>query len=280
MKNEIETIIKKLEDKTQLLESTLSDIIKDAPAIISVLEEGFAKLKEKVSSYRFRSQDEEIKFFKETKPRIFSKLIYYHKLYHIALCTPVYDYRAQKCFFNKELETIRIFYNVNTEFIQYYRSGKTLADQYYFLRGKKEITLNLDSSYYERDICFSTIYDFRVAEIMANDMLAAYLNHELSKLEYLLYNTEQFTEFSSEEKWTDTKAALVELIYAIHSAGSINSGNVDLKTLAFLFEKMFNIKLGDIYHVFLEVRNRKTERTVYLNKLIRLLNERMDEADL
>jgi len=69
------------------------------------------------------------------------------------------------------------------------------------------------------------------------------------------------------------------LIYDIHTEKSINFRNIDLKVLATLFEKMFNIKLGDIYRIFLEMRGRKGDRSVYLRRLIEALNKRMDDAD-
>ncbi|MDR2084658.1 MAG: RteC domain-containing protein [Bacteroidales bacterium] len=279
MKKEIKNIVKDVENKVKAKETVITDIIKDAPCIISILESGYDKLKSVVSKHGFTDQKEEIFFFKEIKPKLFCKLIYYQNTYHIELQRPITGFAAQKEYFEKELEQINIFYSRNTEFIQYYRSGRTVADSFYFIRGIKEITLNKDSFYFEMDSCFSTAYDFKLTKLLANDMLAAYINNELIKIERKKHSPEKFSEFQSNEKWTDKKVALVELIYAIHSAQSVNSGNIDLKTLAFMFEKVFNIELDDIYHVFLEIRNRKNERTIYLNKLVKVLNERMDEVD-
>lgn len=42
--------------------------------------------------------------------------------------------------------------------------------------------------------------------------------------------------------------------------GSINNGNSDLKNLSYYFENVFNIKLGDIYRTYLEIRGRKGNR--------------------
>ena len=42
---------------------------------------------------------------------------------------------------------------------------------------------------------------------------------------------------------------------------------------------MYHIDLGDIYRIFLEIRGRKGNRTVYLSRMIDALNNRMDEAD-
>ena len=139
--------------------------------------------------------------------------------------------------------------------------------------------LNLESFYFERDPNFSTYYDFKVAKLLANDMLAAYLESELTRLKQReeLFDKNSLT--NTKHTWTDTKSALVELIYAVHAEQSVNSGNIDLKVLALVFEKIFNIELGDIYRIFLEIRGRKGERTTYLNRLVVALNKRMNDAD-
>jgi len=49
--------------------------------------------------------------------------------------------------------------------------------------------------------------------------------------------------------------------------------------LATIFGKIFKVDLSDIYHIFLEIRSRKTNRTEYLNRLVKALSKRMDEAD-
>ena len=60
---------------------------------------------------------------------------------------------------------------------------------------------------------------------------------------------------------------------------SINAGMIEIKALATIFGRIFKVDLSDIYRIFLEIRSRKTNRTEYLNRLIKALNRRMDEAD-
>lgn len=261
-------------------EQEISDIIRDVPPIISILEDGFVNLKDIVSNFTFLSKQDEISFFKNIKPRLFSKLIYSRKIYQMELNRPVSNYETIRFYLEKEHEQINLFCNKNAEFIQYYRSGKTTLDEYYFLRGKREIEQNLESFYFERDPKFSTHFDFKVARLLANDMLAAYLNHQLSKLKYQEENSiYQIDEELPSAQWTDKKTALGEIIYGIHEEKSINAGALEIKALATIFGKIFKVDLSDIYHIFLEIRGRKTNRTEYLNRLVKALNKRMDEAD-
>ncbi|MGO5243596.1 hypothetical protein ACTQ2R_13785 [Hallella faecis] len=80
MKDKIKNIAEKLEHQIRMHELDLNDRIKDIPQIILLLEQGFSELKEIVSFYKFKSEMDEIFFFKIIKPKFFSKLIYYRKV--------------------------------------------------------------------------------------------------------------------------------------------------------------------------------------------------------
>lgn len=279
MMNKIYQISEELTSIIREKELEMSDIIRDVPPTISLLENGFINLKNIVSCFTFPSKRDEIMFFKEIKPQLFSKLIFFRKIYQLELNRPISNYKTIRVYLEREHERINLFYNRNTEFIQYYRSGKANFDEYYFVRGRKDMELNLESFYFERDPRFSTHFDFKVARLLANDMLAAHLNYQLSKLKY-----QEENDFSTEieipsAQWTDKKTALTEIIYSIYEEKSINSGNIEIKALATIFGRIFNVDLNDIYHIYLEIRSRKTNRTEFLNRLIKTLNKRMDEAD-
>lgn len=279
MMNKIYQISEELTSIVREKELEMSDIIRDVPPTILLLENGFIDLKNIVSSFTFPSKHDEIMFFKEIKPQLFSKLIFFRKIYQLELNRPISNYKTIRVYLEREHERINLFYNRNTEFIQYYRSGKANFDEYYFVRGRKDMELNLESFYFERDPRFSTHFDFKVARLLANDMLAAHLNYQLSKLKY-----QEENDFSTDieipsAQWTDKKTALTEIIYGIYEEKSINSGNIEIKALATIFGRIFNVDLSDIYHIYLEIRSRKTNRTEFLNRLIKTLNKRMDEAD-
>jgi len=72
-------------------------------------------------------------------------------------------------------------------------------------------------------------------------------------------------EFQTSLIWTDDKIALVELIYAISK--SLNNGGATIKSIAESFESMFQIELGSYYRILLDINNRKTNVTRYLDTL-------------
>ena len=272
---------RKIDAKIEQIECSEIGMIAKSLDASRVLSEAFNQLKAFALSYKFKDEDEEIFFFKETKPKLCSRLIYYRKIYNIEMNCPTGSDKQQE-YLNNFLNDIDKYFTKRLDFIRYYRSDSSHLDAYYFLRGKADVEQYLETFYYELDPNFSTNGDFKVAKILANDMLSVYINSKLSELERP--QTKDKFDYGSifpKEKitWTGKKTELVEQIYAWIEANSFNNGNVNIKELVNYIESVFNINLGDFYHAFLEIRERKDSRTLYLDKLIKRLNERMDNMD-
>lgn len=276
----IYNIKERINKDIQSIESEENNIFQKSISIISLLESAFDELKEFISNYTFKNQQDEITFFKETKPQLFSILIYHRKIYNLEMRMPTGSCSDKKNYLENILGRIKYFFDNNADFYQYYRSGSTHLDKYYFLRGKPDIQLILDSFYFERDTKFSTSFDFKVAKMIANERLTVYVNEKLSKISNIITNTDNEMILPKVKlTWTAKKAELVEQIYGWDSTGCFNNGNTNIKELAEYIERVFNINLGDFYHTFLEIRERKGSRTLFLDKLTKYLNERMDSLE-
>lgn len=79
--------------------------------------------------------------------------------------------------------------------------------------------------------------------------------------------------------WSGTIRDLVELIYALYHSKCLNNGKVSLRDLAVIFEGIFGVKVGNLYHCFSKVRLRKKDRASFIKKLYDNLIENMDEMD-
>jgi len=111
-------------------------------------------------------------------------------------------------------------------------------------------------------------------------MLNEYYNDELTMGEQpVAKQIEEVNAPKVKVTWTDSKVALIELIYALHTTGSINNGKSDLKSLTQYFENVFNIELGEVYRPFIEIKGRKGNRVQYLDLLRKNMIARMDETD-
>ena len=269
IKSEIQVI--DLEEDT-----TLNKTVK----IITLLNIYFNELKEHISEYTFNNEMEEIQFFKDTKPQISSKLLYYNCIRNLETSRPIGSDIAQKAFTLQQLDLLKSSFDNNIEFYRYYRGHRTDLDKHYFLRNQPDIETYFDSFYFERNPRFSTGYDLKVATILANDMLSNYLNAELLKED--LPDAQQLDNTNIQKvkaKWTGSKVALIELIYAFQTSKCINNGKSDLKRMTSYVETLFDIDLGDVYRTFLEIRSRKGSRVQCLDDLRKKLIARMDEVD-
>ncbi len=263
--------IENLEEEINKLLFEQSDLLGSYEKAIKLILAKISELKQHVLDIGFKDQQEEIYFFKHQKPALVSKLIYYNAVYKIETKKP-YGEKQIKKFLNKELSKLKKFFDNNIDFYKYYRSNNSFLDENFFMRGNHDIRLWLDTYYFEADHRFCTSHDYKVAKILANDMIQAYLEDQLN-------NNHKKTFNNSSLNWTGSKTALTELIYALYEQGVFNNGNADIKLIAKTFESAFNIDLGDFYHTFMELKARKINRTKFLDSLCEALIKKMDEQD-
>jgi hypothetical protein len=247
------------------LETTLK--VSRASRYISLLSETIRKLKNFIHEYSFRSAAEEITFFKEHKPTLLSQYYYYERLFSIRLNESFIDVQSLRGYYFKQLNELQSFFEANAEFYRYCLSNSTELDDKYFTRSEDSLRSP------EIDCKFSTGYDRTLARIIAFQLLSDYLKKEITNL-----NSDSSIS-SSNLKWTASKSALIELIYALQTVDSINGGKADIKQIADSFENMFNINLGNYYRHFQEIRLRKSGHTLFLDLMKEKFIQRMDELD-
>src|SRR5690606_28005862 len=154
------------------------------------------------------------------------------------------------------------------------RSNNSFLDEKMFLRGKHDVKLWLDTYYFQSDQSFSTSHDYKVAKIVANDLIQVYIEDQL----YNKFHKDK-SKAPKKLKWTGSKVALIELIYSLHYQGDSDNRNNDIRIVAQYFECAFDIYLGNFYQTYLELRNRKMNRTKFLDALRDILIKKMDEQD-
>jgi len=248
-------------------------------AIIEGLHPLLEELRDMVTNIDLKEEDE-IYFFKEVKPDILSKLMYFQEVYSIELNQPYGDVNSKKLYYSDKIQRLQLFFEKNVDVYLYYRSNSTNLDKHYFLRNHVVFNQCLKCISYDRDPKFSTCFDHKIATIRSYDMLQIYLNNKVHSMD-----SQAAVEYAHADlppnpfKWTDAKSAAVELGYAIYAKGSLNNGNVDIKEIMNYLEAAFKVELGDYYRTYLSLKNRKKDRTVFLNSLIENLVKKMDEGD-
>ena len=256
------------------IEANHPDILRKALAASHVLREAFARLKEFILSYRFRDAGEEITFFKDIKPRMFCRLVFYKKVYNIEIDRPVSGMEAQRTYLANELENIDRSFKHCVDFLRYYRSGATHLDSLYFLRGKTDGELYLETLCHEFDRDFSTTHDSMVTKILANEMLSGYLTNEIEKLknpDSVQINNGSFPAIRL--TWQGTKTDLYEQLYSWYCLKIF--GDVSMSQLVSYFRSVFNIELDhNMSRTFSEMKIRNNP-TPFLDRMKDALLKRM-----
>lgn len=265
-------ILNEIDDSINELTYRQGNSLETYESAISLVLKKIKEVKKYVLKTGFKDEDEEILFFKIYKPSIISKLIYYNAIYKIEAKKPLGGKEVIEVYLNNELLELKRFYYRNNEFCKYYRTKSTYLDHKYFVRGGHDIKLSLDTFSFEADPEFSTSHDYKIAKIIANDRLQAYLEDQVK-------NNQAETFDRTPLKWTGSKSAATELIYGLYLQGVFNNGNTDIVTIVRFFEQIFGINLGDFYHTFLEIKSRKINRTKFIDSLHDALIKKMDEQE-
>lgn len=266
-----------IDNKLKTIHLKTNNPIKATEYSIKLLVTALEKLKTSCLQHCFQNKTEEIEFFRDIKPVLAAELIYYNEIYTIQTNEPLGSKKSLRKYYTNELSKLENYFYENLAFYRYYYSNNRNLDNKYFIRGKHDLQFTLDSFYFQADKRFSTSHDYKVAQILANEKIKKYLQIEITKIDtHLVPRTN--TQFKP-KKWTGSKVGLVELIYALQAEGVFNNGDAELKELINFFEQIFEVNLGQFNRVFLEIRTRKLERTLFLNKLKERLSVRMDEAD-
>lgn len=279
MKEYFDHIMEQISIEIQAIDIEGCDISTDeAFHMVEFLQKALNNLREKFLECESLNIKDEVCFFKEMKPLILSKLLYFNKVYAIEIKCPNGSNIIHKNHYDKELDSLTYFFNRHLDFYQYYRSNSTHFDECYFTRSKPNIRLCVDSSQFIRDPEFSTGYDYKVAKILSNEMLRIYLNKKLQDIDKHTAITHQ-GKYSGKNpiQWTASKSAAIELGYGLHASGVFNRGNVNIQDIMLLIQKVLNVNLGDYYRSYVALKNRKKDRTAFLKQLIENLEKRMDE---
>ena len=281
MKRFAEEILAKIDAEIRLRDCGVNSTMDNALYMVRFIAPMYEQLREMIISYSFPSVEDEIYFFKELKPEILSKYIYFNKVYNIELKCPDGSNDCIREYLSAELDKLTYFFRNNIEFYQYIRSQSTHLDNFYFTRksiGTSTIP-SFESFQYDADPLFSTGYDYKVAKILCNKYLKVYLENRIANLNN---NVEHKIVKGSKYRticFTGKKNALIELGYALVSSGDINHGNIEIKEFMEYLSSIFSIDLGGYYDAYIAMKERK-DQTSYLNRLIEQLTKRMKEDDM
>ena len=124
----------------------------------------------------FKSETEEINFFKHIKPLFIAVIEYYTLCYQAILFKPHNDEDELALYWINQLQRAQLFYNRHKEFYQYYISGETNRDKIYFMQPGSVNTLH-DSL--PGDLAIKNSHDHIAARILGYQQYCSYVEAEL-----------------------------------------------------------------------------------------------------
>jgi len=273
--NSCRQIVVDLDREILSINSESKTVFEEIETGISYCKNACNQLKDKFLSITLMTLEKESEFFKTIKPIPVGYMIYFLSLADFETNRPLNSVKKIKEYIRGKITQYQAYFVEHKAFYQYLERQRTDRDSEYFLRSKGLVKFHPDALIYCMDQNFSTSHDFITAKIFAHKLLIKRLNNEL----YNLKNNRKSLIPIKKLRWTGSKVDLIELIYALHTVGSINNGAVDIKELATELQTIFNIELGDYYRTFIEIRARKINNTKFLDRLKQNLQNRMDQAD-
>lgn len=250
------------------------DPIVQAHQAIELLDVKIKQMSKWIKKYDFESVQEEIYYFKEQKPKIIAKLIYYKDI--LAIETSMPSVKKEKlAHYDKVLNKIHLYQYNNKEFYQYYRSKLSFRDHEYYVRsGRKE---NIYEAWYlmnyNKRLCSS--HDYKVAILIANDLLTMYVEN---KIELLQLTNSINQSLKSNLKWTASNYDFTEIVYGLYHTNSINNGNATIIEIAIALGRALNIKVDDkkIYRDYIGIKERKSGYVKYTISMAEILEKQIE----
>lgn len=273
-------MMREVDGRVSAIDLNGKHIIGDCKEILSFLKDKLSELKTRVQTVPFGDETEEILFFKYRKPMLLGRLIYFHEILRIESQRPLGE-EALDGYYEKRLEEQKLFFDRHVAFFQYYRSGMSHLDNYYFVRGRQENGINIDVCYLNDDSGFSTGYDCLVARIVAMEMLYAFLSVRRNCLRNAPDGLPaDLLKVKGSYKWTGSTIELIEFVYGLDEMGCINNGEAPIHELAAFVGTLLDVDIRDCYSAYTDMKRRKNEsRTYFLDKMRERLNKRMNRDD-
>lgn len=275
MEDFIKALHDKMKESIRLSGMTADNGIQSAHSCLEAVRETLSELYAFMNTLDFSDRETEIRYYKEFLPMFRSEQFYYADLVFIETNRPLGTKKQTIKYFSGLLKEKELFFKRNSFLYRYYCLGRKDLDEALFSKTDTKLPM---SPLFGTEKEYLSDCSTSLSMIMANERISAFLKKSIRDLE--TGKNESPVPAKSQLLWTDSKSALIELAYALHSRGSVNQGKSDVKSIIQILEETFNVETGNFYRTFQSMRIRKKNRTVYLDHLKDSLEKRMDEADL
>jgi hypothetical protein len=236
----------------------------------------FTRLRDFYKEHEPKDPEDKIRFFKEVKPKFKALLIFNQSLLRIEARRVIGTREYLSQYYLEEIRIITHYFEEHDDFYRYMRTKSSYLDDQYYLPGVFNVHLDPDENIVDADDVFSTSHDTQLAHIIANELLLAYLEKTILRL-----NSREDIDlhtFIEEEMivWTQTNTALSENIYGWKETKALNNGNISIARITAYMQRIFHVDLGNISDNWNYICER-ANKTIYFDEMKKAVLERMNK---
>jgi hypothetical protein len=226
---------------------------------LALIRSAISILRDHVVNNGFDSEEEEVLFFKQVKPRFYALFIFEVEHYNMLFTLPKGTDDMIRDYYYHELSVIGRFFDQHAFLYGYFKRGESAMDKCFFLRSSFDpLQPFAGAGFLGLEAEFWSNQDYNFAKFLALDRLQDFLIKQIGNLNpRFSYAESKRRTVRNELKWTGDKVDLVELAYGIYLMGSLNNGNADLAAIVSWLESSLDIGLGSVYRKFVDISRRK-----------------------
>ena len=251
MKNTCFDLLKELEQRLKDVDNTNDSRFDKCSQKITICQQLTNQLRNRYFEANIQTADRQITFFKEIKPSFISELHFQKEVFQYYREQPKGSVKQKSAYITMCLEKADSYISKYCEFNMYIQLGLTHLDMAYFTLREycPKIHGNLE---YPMDPTFSSPGDPTLSCLLAANRFVQFMKNELFTLKNP--SLDPSWEHMKTLEWHGSKTDLIELIYGLHSSGTLKC---DLKDTILIMEKTFNIDLGYFYRLYTDIKLKK-----------------------
>jgi len=274
-----EKLLKNMEAELVRLDEKDLSPIERLRQVMPVIGHTIAEVKKLILDRSFNSREEEIYFFKNIKPRIYSHQIFEILLYNLRIQTPAGTSEMLKSYYEEELQQIFRFLRNEAFSYEYFKIRATELDHIYFVRDVSPVQTPV-IDLIDPSPGFTTAWDYKFAKFTAYERLQELLIEQLTDAEPSVNKPAAGRGKTPVLKWTGDTINLVELAYGIWLTGQVNNGNAGIAEIMKFMESNFRVNIGRPFRRWQSISNRKRVSPVkFVDQIKDAILKRIDDEN-
>jgi hypothetical protein len=242
---------------------------------LRLVKKAIAELKRELRGYTFPGKAEEIIYFRDLAPKVYSQLFYYMKVYAVENYRQYISAERFRLLLQDEMKRIDEFYVRHGELVRRAPGGESFWDDCLYTRqGYGDWWVEQEVMYIDEDF---TIGSYWVAMNWANAAMMEWLKGQLAELDRPAADEAHGADKKGKLLWTANLVDLVELGYAIHLGKCVNGGKGTLKETMEGLADFFGVDPGKYHITWQEIGRRKIKPLKFLTFLMEVSQRKLDE---